>query len=268
MVALGVELPAGDSFVSDLKLLVVPPLDGKSFTELKAAAKVLNVQPACDTRRLKELVLDAFRGQIKTLTPCDMTLYFQNREGSHSQRLELLEEEDALRLQGVSQGALVVCQLATWDRPVSKLGESAYYMWAENQQAFPDEIRVQGGGAPARIGETAVAEHRPLRTLKNYSWNDESRCTVKLYISAEGEPEALAAARGSKDGRVQADFKEQSLEVRILGENVTYILAINELEHRVVPEECKVKVVAGKRIAITLRKEKEDSLWNTLYRLK
>lgn len=261
---------SSESTVSGLRLLVVPPLSGKTSDELKASARVLSAVPSSDARRLKDMVLEAFRGEVKHLTPCDMTLYFQNREGAFSQRLELMDESDSLSMQGVRPGALVVCQLVAWDRPTSKLvADSAYYAWAACEQVVPDEIRVQQGGAPVLLSQEAPAPAKaakPTRILKHYSWIDESRSTVKLYISADAEPEAVAAARGPEDARVEADFGEQRLEVRILGENVTYVLVIEVLEHRVLPERCSFKLVAGRRLVVSLRKEKEDALWNTLYR--
>jgi len=256
-----------DPFVPDIKLLVIPAFHDKSLEEQKAAAKFLSVGPSCDVPGLKKQISKAFSVQVT-----DMTLYFRNQEGPHSQRLEILDEGYSLKLQGVSQGALIVCQLAAWDRPRSKLGESAYYMWAANQPAVPDEIRVQKCGAPVQLGvatgETQDAAKMRQRSIQNYSWVDESRRQVKIYIDAESDPLAVAAAGAGEASRVQPVFQASSLRVDIIGENATSTLAIKELEHTIIPEECKVKVSVGKRITISLRKEKEDSLWNTLIRRK
>lgn len=253
-----------DPFVSDLKLLVVPASKNNDVEQVDA--KVITVGPFCDVQTLKRHISDVFRAAVT-----DMTLYFQNCQGAHSQRLELLDDGYSLKNQGVTTGATVVCQLVAWDRPTSKLGESAYYMWAADQRPVPDEIRVQGGGPPVCLQAQAVVSDVPVvqrRSIKNYSWVDESRRQVKLYITAEGEPLAVAAAGTGDETRLSIDLRERRLELTIKGEGATYVLSIEELEHKIVPAESKVKVVPGKRITVTLTKANEDTLWNTLIRRK
>jgi len=119
----------------------------------------------------------------------------------------------------------------------------------------------------AATGENdADTRGAPPRSILSYSWADDSRRFVKVYVSAEQEPAAVRAAGAESDGRVRAKFREQSFQVTVDGEAESYQLAIAALEHKIVPEECKVKVVEGRRIAIVLRKAKDDSLWNTLVR--
>merc|ERR1719401_874507 len=120
-----------------------------------------------------------------------MTLFFQNTEGPNSQRLQLLDLGFSLMHQGVRSGATIVCQLAAWDPPTSKLGDSAYYAWSANQKAVPDEIRIQRCGPPVQLAQPVEAEsggeaagRGPKRSMQNYSWVDESRRAVKVYISA------------------------------------------------------------------------------------
>lgn len=198
----------------------------------------------------------------------DLVLFFQNKDGAHSLKPELLSAEQSLKYQGVHSGATIICQVANWDKPASKGAESAYYTWAANQKEVPADIRVQTGGEPMRLGmeaaEAPPASTLPRKDITNYSWVDESRRFVKIYITAEGEPAVVKAAGTAEQPLVQAEFKEQRLMVTIPGETATHVLAIDDLEHKIVPAECKVKVSAGKRLSVALKKAEEDSLWNTL----
>lgn len=246
--------------VTGLKLLVVPAL---SEENKEPNTKSVTVDNFCDLQKLKRHV-----SRIYSVALTDMTLYFQNQEGPHSQRLRILDDDYSLKHQGVASGATIVCQVAAWERPTSKLGESTYYMWAAEQKQVPDAIRVQKCGAPVQLEVaeevTELASTVPRRIIHKYSWSDESRRTVKIYISVEGEAAAVHAAGREDDSRLKAEFGEQSLTVTIAGRGSTHVLMIDQLEHKIIPEECKTKIVPGKRITITLTKAKVDSLWNTL----
>jgi len=254
-----------DPLVSDLRLVVAPATGTGEQTQ---TPKFVSAGPFRDVKGLKDHVAKTFRVQVK-----DMTLFFQNQEGPRSQRLELLDDAYSLKQQGVRSGAAVVCQLAAWDPPVSKLGDSAYYAWSRAREAVPDEIRIQKCGPPVQLASHpsaapggAAGAGAPRSIIRNYSWVDESRRVVKVYISADGEPAAVAAAGGGGEGRIRATFQEQSFQVDVAGDNAAHSLSISALEHKISPEGCKVKVVEGKRIVVTLQKAKEDSLWNTLVR--
>jgi len=253
-----------DPMVSGLTLVVVPAA-GSDESAATPEAKVITVGPECNLQNLKRHIA----GQVQAPVT-DMTLFFQNRDGPHSQRLTILDDDYSLKHQGVTTGATIVCQLAAWNRPTSKLGESSYYMWAANEKAVPDDIRVQKCGAPVQLkvesASDAAALHLPVRRLQKYAWSDDSRRTVKVYINADAEPAALNAAGKAGESRLEVDFGERSLHLKIHGDTATYELAIDHLEHAIVPGESKAKLVAGKRIVLSLRKAKEDSLWNTLVR--
>jgi len=249
-----------DPFVSDLKILVVPAQGSQDEVD----ARYLSAGPFCDVLGLKKHIAQAFGIQVK-----DMCLFFRNPSGLHSQRLELLDDEFSLKYQGVATGATIICQVAAWDRPISKLGDSAYYMWSTNSPAVPDSIRVQHGGAPVKLDVpsqdlSSGVDDLTRTMIKNYRWSDVSRREVKIYISAEQEAAAVAAAGSESDDRVRARFGEQRLQVDVRSATNLFTLEIACLEHKIVPAECKVKVVANKRIVVTLLKAKEDSLWNTL----
>merc|ERR1712039_33158 len=93
----------------------------------------------------------------------------------------------------------------------------------------------------------------PQRSITNYMWVDDSRREVKIYVEASEEPMAVAAAGNPRDALIQTEFKEQGFKVAVLGERATHVLAIDALEHAIVPAECKARVSTGKRITITLR---------------
>merc|ERR1719359_1442333 len=113
-----------------------------------------------------------------------------------------------------------------------------------------------------------AASSPPFRTMKYYSWVDESRQKVKVYISAEDEPAPVAAAGTESDDSLKVEFGERSLKVTVFGEMATHVLSFDELEHPIVPAECKVRITAGKRIAITLQKAQEDLYCHTLFKRK
>jgi hypothetical protein len=198
-----------------------------------------------------------------------LVLFFQNKEGPFSQRLTNLPEESNLRSEAVSDNAIIVCQRATYDKQVSKGTDSGYYTWAENIPEVPQDLRIQLDGTPKLLMQekaATAASSPPFRPITKYSWVDESRQKVKVYISAEDEPAPVAAAGTEADDSLKAEFGERSLKVTVFGEMATHVLSFDELEHPIVPAECKARITEGKRITITLKKAQEDVYWHTLFK--
>uniref|UniRef100_A0A6T1NVB8 CS domain-containing protein n=1 Tax=Alexandrium monilatum TaxID=311494 RepID=A0A6T1NVB8_9DINO len=244
-----------------LDLAVVPP--SAIGQEGAVATKNVSISKYSQVEALKKGVMDLY-GKMDQF---DLVLYFQNPSGPFSNRLRVLREGN-LKENGVATGATIVCQTAQWEECKSKGAESLYYMWAADLPRVPEERRVQPGqGEPVKLGQETVIpapEVLPLRKMLDYSWVDESRKLVKIYITSNEDPLAVAAAASEQDKLVQSEFGQQSLKITVQGKSVKHVLEIEELEHGIVPEECKVKVVAGKKISITLRKAKDDQLWHTL----
>lgn len=198
----------------------------------------------------------------------ELALYFQNPSGPYSYRLQHLAEDSSLKELGLDTKATIVCQKTSSLKVISQKGvESPYYMWNDFSSKVPDDIRVQTAGEPKQLNKDKVAAPEatsvPKRFITNYSWVDDSRREVKIYVNADGEPDLVKAA-GDDGTKLEAKFAEQSFNITVPGEGVTHVFAIAELEHPIVPEGCKVKVSPGKRISITLAKAKEDTIWHTL----
>mmetsp|Transcript_17356 Transcript_17356/g.39279 ORF Transcript_17356/g.39279 Transcript_17356/m.39279 type:complete len:255 (-) Transcript_17356:58-822(-) len=250
---------------NELELLVVAPSAVEK--EGKAATKLISIGLCSEVAALRKQIVDTFsEGSVE-----DLVLYFQNQSGPFSHGLKVLSDECNLHENGVASKATVVCQTAHWEKLKSKGGDSVYYMWSANGPVIAEEHRVQSGGEPKKLGEEQRAAGEgalPIRKMQNYSWVDESRKLVKIYIYADGEPVAVAAAGSGEESQLQTEFGAQSLRISVLGASATYLLNIEELEHAVVPEECKVKVSPAKKITITLRKAKDDQLWHSLVKRK
>jgi len=250
---------------AELELLVVAPSAVEK--EGKAQTKQVSVGLGTEVLALRKRIVEVFgEGSVD-----DLVLYFQNKSGPFSQSLKVLNNENNLHDNGVASGATIVCQTAHWEKLKSKGGDSVYYMWSANGPVIAEEHRVQTGGVPKKLAEEKQADSEgmlPIRKMVNYSWVDESRKLVKIYIYADGEPVAVAAAGNGEESQLRTEFGAQSLKISVLGASATYVLNIDELEHAVVPAECKVKVTPSKKIVLTLRKAKDDQLWHTLIKRK
>eukprot|EP00747_Dinoflagellata_sp_TGD_P187090 gnl/TRDRNA2_/TRDRNA2_44572_c0_seq1.p1 gnl/TRDRNA2_/TRDRNA2_44572_c0~~gnl/TRDRNA2_/TRDRNA2_44572_c0_seq1.p1 ORF type:complete len:278 (-),score=48.51 gnl/TRDRNA2_/TRDRNA2_44572_c0_seq1:90-923(-) len=209
-------------------------------------------------------------------------LYFQNAEGTHSVKPTLLSDDWSLGEQGVRDRAVVFCHKPTFDKQESKQCDSLYYMWTANERRVPDELRYanrEAHGVPERLHEDAAhsgavesisgstcATAKPTRPISNYSFVDEGK-HVKVYVASESEGEAVAAASNDTSS-VESEFLQDSFHVAVLGPQARHLLAVEQLTRSIIPTESKVRVSAGKRITITLAKEKKDVTWHSLVRKK
>uniref|UniRef100_A0A7S1MBQ9 CS domain-containing protein n=1 Tax=Alexandrium catenella TaxID=2925 RepID=A0A7S1MBQ9_ALECA len=244
-----------------IDLIVVPP--SAVGQDGAVATKNVTIGKRSQVADLRKAIAEA----VGKLAYTDLVLYFQNESGPYSNRLRVLSDDFTLKENGVAAGATIVCQTAVMEKMKSKGAESLYYMWSQTQPAIAEDQRVQPDGDPKKLGQDkqeAVEGVVPLRKIANYSWVDDSRKLVKIYITSDEDPLALAAAGSEKDSHVEAEFKQQSLKITVKGKSATHVLEVEELEHGIVPDECKVKVSAGKKISVTLRKAKDDQFWHTL----
>ncbi|CAK9104176.1 unnamed protein product [Durusdinium trenchii] len=104
---------------------------------------------------------------------------------------------------------------------------------------------------------------KAAKALTHYSWADEGDF-VCIYVSAEGEPEAIEAA---KDGDVKVQFEARSAELRISKDSKEYALSLRQLEGEIVPDESKHRVSAGKRVTLKMKK-KRTVTWTRLQQSK
>eukprot|EP00812_Abedinium_dasypus_P011274 NODE_4842_length_635_cov_255.879310.p2 GENE.NODE_4842_length_635_cov_255.879310~~NODE_4842_length_635_cov_255.879310.p2 ORF type:complete len:102 (+),score=37.88 NODE_4842_length_635_cov_255.879310:3-308(+) len=94
-------------------------------------------------------------------------------------------------------------------------------------------------------------------------WNDEGT-VVKVFVCADGEPAAIEAAKDGTGGEVEVLFDAKSVELLIHSPPRCYVLTIKPLEGTILPEECKHRVSAGKRVTLTLKKKTEKPTWTRI----
>jgi hypothetical protein len=244
-------------------LTVVPPNDPKKSVQFTWTPSASTVK--------SNWLLDLKRqvAQKVGTESDDLVLYFQNPSGPYSYRLQHIAEDSSINDLGLADKATIVCQSATIEKKQSKGVASPYYMFTDIPSNFPQELvskptpKADEKIEPQLLSKEKASETSglPQRTITNYSWVDESRREVKVYVDAAGEPDVMDA---SYKDMVEVKFKDQGFCLTVTGDKMTYVLAVTELEHPIIPDECTMKVKLGKRITITLAKATEDTIWHTL----
>mmetsp|Transcript_68038 Transcript_68038/g.159532 ORF Transcript_68038/g.159532 Transcript_68038/m.159532 type:complete len:254 (+) Transcript_68038:53-814(+) len=236
-----------------------------------AGTQQLSVSADITGEALKERLREAL-GLDAEVT---LALSFQN--GSRNSVKKVLEAQQSLGEQGVEDGAsLTVKADAVEVRPENSFlresirnnGGNSYYYAHANEKELPPELRYVYGGEPIKLesqnadsGDAIKAS--AARPLTKYSWADEGDF-VCIYVSAEGEPEAIEAATR---GEVKVNFDVRSVEVRVCDGTKEFALSLKQLEGEIVPEESKHRVSAGKRISLKMKK-KRTGTWTRLLRPK
>jgi len=106
----------------------------------------------------------------------------------------------------------------------------------------------------AKPKEEVVEDDTGAILLDKYQWGDEDK-SVKIYINQDKNREAVAAAKEGKHNEVDADFKPTGFSLTIHGDaGKRFVLRCRGLFKEVVPEQCKFRVSAGKRVTVTLAK--------------
>jgi hypothetical protein len=163
---------------------------------------------------------------------------------------------------------------------MSTKGDSSYYFAHNRKSDLTEEQRIVSGGVPQKIaeGETQAIPTteamplsaamfdefseepgRPRKAIKNYAWGDEKE-VVKIYISKEGEPEAIEVAGDGKSGQCEAKFLPKALRLIVHGPQLDLCFLVERLYYEIIPEESSIRVSRDKRITITLKK-KENFTW-------
>jgi len=163
---------------------------------------------------------------------------------------------------------------------INRKGDASYYHAHGRKSELTEEQRIVSGGAPqmlaqgegqalpttepvpytvAMFDETGEESERPRRAMKNYAWGDEKEF-VKIYISKEGEPEALTDAGDGKNGQVEVKWLPKALRLKIHGAQLDHVFLVDKIYYEIVPEECKWRVSENKRITLSLKK-KENFTW-------
>mmetsp|Transcript_59570 Transcript_59570/g.94229 ORF Transcript_59570/g.94229 Transcript_59570/m.94229 type:complete len:253 (+) Transcript_59570:65-823(+) len=220
-----------------------------------------------------EELKDQLREPLGLAADTPLALTYQN--GSRNSVKKVLEEKQGLAEQGVEDGASVTVKVDAMEvRPENSFlresirnnGGNSYYYAHANEKELPPELRYVYGGDPIKLGsnqEGYVLKAPAPKALTHYSWADEGDF-VCIYVSAEGEPEAVEAAKG---GDVKVQFEPRSAELRISKDSKEYALSLRQLEGEIVPDESKHRVSAGKRVTLKMKK-KRTVTWTRLQQSK
>lgn len=214
------------------------------------------------------------------IQPDAQLLYFQNPIRNSAK--VSVDDDRSLRSQGIEDGATLLVRLSTVEvapsdsvlrQSIAKNGNQSYYYAHASEKQLPHEHRYVYGGAPVKLSDAEIAAVAPpeaasedaappVTAIKNYSWADGVDF-VSIYISADGEPDAVAAAGDGKGGEVETQFDARLAELKVKGPNRTFALVLRDLEGEVEPQECKHRVSEGKRLTIKLRKKRKGT-WTRL----
>jgi len=232
---------------------------------------------------------DRLKCQIQKLCGVDsedQELFFSNRNPDTNQKW--LAEERTLAQQDVRDGAVIMVGVhgqgsnvpdeadaptTAVDHSLHCRGDASYYFAHARPSDIPAECRIVSGGSPQKIESAgpAVASaqpvqvdeqcipERPERRIMNYSWGDE-REVIKVYISKDSEADVIAAVGDGTRGQVEVDWHNRSLRLCIRAGLYDYVLALDRIYYDIVPEKCKWRVSAGKRVTLTLHKS-EATTW-------
>jgi len=245
-----------------LTLRLVPPSGGEATS--------LTVDKGVFGRDLMSRVEEVLK------VPTDsQLLFFQN--GSRNAAKRVVDAEKALTDLGVEDGATITVRVndkavlpqdSVLRQSISKNGTSSYYYAHANEKELPHEHRYVEGGEPARLvgHEGHITQLVPTRVIEKYSWADEGDF-ICIYVSGEGESEALLAAKDGKNNEVEVNFDSKSFELLIHGEKRRFALAVPVLENEILPEDSKFRVSAGKRVTLKMKKKKKVT-WTRLAKPK
>jgi len=269
----------------ELSLWIVVPKGGGECREFE-----LTADPKETVEKLKKRI-----EKICGIPADDLELFAKNTDDEASKQ-KWLTEDKALEVQEVRDGAVITVGVhgmkgdivdldpETGELPTDAVntsicsrGDSSYYHAHRRKADLPEEHRIVSGGAPQKLGESSellpepkapgkaiVTEEgeepgRSERPISNYAWGDE-KDTVKIYISAESEPKAIASAGDGKAGEVEVDWQPRSVKLRVRAEKFDWVLELGRIYYEIVPEESKFRVSKGKRVTLTLKK-KEQFTW-------
>jgi len=246
----------------DLLLRIVPPKGGQQTS--------LSVRGASTGADLKAVLEKALGFAAET-----QTLLCQN--GSRNAAKLPVDDARGLRDQGVEESAMITVRVneeivtpeaSALRQSIAKNGGQSYYYAHANEKALPLEHRYVYGGEPARLDAPGAEQARSILTvpqaISQYSWADEGEF-VCIYISADGEQDAIRAAGDGKAEQVRVDWDTRSFELRIESWPRPFALVLRNLENEIVAAECKHRVSAGKRVTLKLKKRRQIT-WTRLAR--
>lgn len=227
----------------------------------------------------------------------DLELFFKNQDVEDAKQKWIFEDA-TLKEQEIHDGAVITVGVhgmkgdamhpdpETGDVPsdavnasIASKGDSSYYHAHSRPMTLPEEHRIVSGGEPEKLTGTLekeleerktmkqqIAENegrkdatRAERPIRNYSWGDEKE-TIKIYISKDNEPEAIAAAEDGKDGKVEVQWGPRYLKLTVKAEKHDLVLELDRIYYDIIPEQSYHRVSQNKRISLTLKK-KENYTW-------
>lgn len=273
---------AGDA--EELSLLAVVPSGSGECLEFQ-----LDVSCGETGEKLKRKI-----EKLSGISADDMELFVKNQGEGATQKW--VKEDETLKKQGIEDSAIITvgvhgmagqAPLVAQDddeipndavsKSIHEKGASSYYHAHSRKPELSEEQRIVSGGAPQKLSESDTCLPEPVSQLKqlkiddpedsqrlerpicNYAWGDE-KDVVKVYISADAEPEAVKAAGDGKNGQLDVRWQSRSLKLRVHGEKFDYVLELERVYYEIIPEECKFRVSQNKRITLSLKK-KENFTW-------
>eukprot|EP00929_Paragymnodinium_shiwhaense_P037519 TRINITY_DN19979_c0_g1_i1.p1 TRINITY_DN19979_c0_g1~~TRINITY_DN19979_c0_g1_i1.p1 ORF type:complete len:292 (-),score=98.79 TRINITY_DN19979_c0_g1_i1:119-994(-) len=281
-----------------LGLRLLPPKSATGGSAAASLALPLSSPPDATGEELKKQILEALQAAGHELPQRpegeEHEIFVQN--ASRNANRKFLDLAKGLAEQGIEEEAFVSVfdpqrdvrpQESALRQNIAKNGGQSYYFAHANEKELPPELRYVYGGEPIKLdggqaanaspasnggyaagdassspGATDIAKDIPVKAIQKYSWADEGDF-VCVYVGAEGEADAIAAAKDGKNDEVQVNFEARAAELRITSGPKVFALLLRELEKEIVPEESKMRVSAGKRITLKLKK-KRGVLWTRL----
>lgn len=171
-----------------------------------------------------------------------------------------LFDAKTMEAQGVEDGARIRVRRRPMGKPsstsetsasqesISRHGRLSYYHNNREDAAFDPALRIAAGGDPVRLAEVSGSDTSV--PIAYWSWSDDGK-TVKIYIEADQEPRAVAAAERESP---ETDFTQDSFRLTVNDDGRSFVLFVQHLHHDIHPRQSKVRVSAGKRITVVLQK--------------
>ena len=121
---------------------------------------------------------------------------------------------------------------------ISRHGRLSYYHNNREDAAFDPALRIAAGGDPVRLAEVSGSDTSV--PIAYWSWSDDGK-TVKIYIEADQEPRAVAAAERASP---ETDFTQDSFRLTVNDDGRSFVLFVQHLHHDIHPRQSKVRVSA------------------------
>eukprot|EP00397_Hematodinium_sp_SG-2012_P035786 GEMP01038551.1.p1 GENE.GEMP01038551.1~~GEMP01038551.1.p1 ORF type:complete len:233 (+),score=49.54 GEMP01038551.1:347-1045(+) len=212
----------------------------------------MSVEPNITGRMLKMKLQYTLK-----MLPEEQRLEFHNVEEDAPREIK---DNVTLANQGFTENTKVRL-LSALRSNICEKGDMSYYYAHKKDLGLAPEQRYVYGGEPEKIGQTDAVQLAPVVAIIKYAWSDEGE-NIKIYITAEDEGLAIAAAQDKE--AIKFECEENRVSMQITSEKARYVFRLGNLERPIVPAESKYRV-SGKKVSITLKKV-SNIRWSSLIR--